>query len=115
MGKSNLQIKEYNHQYYLNNRENFMKQVKSYWFKKKYGLTLSEVGEMAKAQNGKCYVCKKVEKLHVDHDHQTGQVRKLLCSRCNTWLGFLEGDLQRIKNLLAYLKEHGCQTPFLLK
>jgi hypothetical protein len=42
--------------------------------------------------------------LHVDHDHKTGKVRGLLCNTCNTSLGLLSEDKNRITGLITYLE-----------
>ncbi len=64
-----------------------------------YGLTLEEYRRMEAAQGGLCAVCNEperpckdgtVRRLGVDHCHATGQVRELLCRRCNTLLGSME-------------------------
>lgn len=76
--------------------------------KKKYGMTLEQYNEMFTAQNGVCYICKSPPKrypLRVDHNHQTGQIRKLLCLNCNTYLHVLETP-SVLKSLTIYLKEH---------
>lgn len=55
-------------------------------YKKIYGITLEEYDKLLKEQNGLCAICKVVpvsNKLAVDHDHDTGTVRGLLCPRCN--------------------------------
>lgn len=58
-----------------------------------YGLTTEELEAMRAAHAGRCAICGKTpEKLHIDHDHQTGRVRGLLCPRCNKALGFVEDD-----------------------
>jgi hypothetical protein len=41
-------------------------------------------------------------KLHVDHNHTTGEVRGLLCTQCNTALGLLKDSEERILCLLSY-------------
>jgi hypothetical protein len=84
-----------------------------------YGISLDEYNELFKAQNGVCAVCgcpetrrpgrrKRTEDyipmLHVDHDHKTGKIRGLLCSECNTALGSLHDDPNRIKALLKYIE-----------
>lgn len=53
---------------------------------KTYGITASDYDSLLAAQGGKCAICRarpKSKRLAVDHDHKTGAVRGLLCSRCN--------------------------------
>lgn len=64
----------------------------------RFGITLEEYEEMLERQDGKCAICGKAESalsnagipgkmLAVDHDHETGRVRGLLCQRCNIGIG----------------------------
>jgi hypothetical protein len=61
-------------------------------------------------QDNKCYCCGKEggetkgTRLHVDHNHTTGKVRKLLCNRCNYIAGAIEDE--RFQNVWEYLKQH---------
>lgn len=56
--------------------------------KAKYNLTLQDFDAMLAVQQGKCAICGvSSQKLVVDHNHVTGQVRKLLCNHCNTMVG----------------------------
>ena len=53
---------------------------------KVYGITAADYDELLKLQGGKCAICRrrpKSKRLAVDHSHKTGEVRGLLCSRCN--------------------------------
>lgn len=53
---------------------------------KVYGLTPAQYAELLRRQGGKCAICRarpKSKRLAVDHDHKSGAVRGLLCSRCN--------------------------------
>ena len=63
---------------------------KSY-LKRKYGMTLEDYERMLEAQGGVCAICgeprPEERTLHVDHDHETGEIRGLLCFRCNNALG----------------------------
>lgn len=77
----------------------------------RYGITLEEYDNMLSEQNGNCYICEKSHKLFtkrlaVDHCHNTGKIRKLLCIGCNTSLGLLKEDLDRVKKLMKYIEEN---------
>lgn len=66
---------------------------------RKYGIDLGTIKEMLKFG---CGICGGHKRLTVDHDHDTGKVRGILCSRCNLGLGFFqtEDHLQRAINFL---------------
>lgn len=70
---------------------------------RRYGLGFDELAELDK---GACEVCDVTENLHVDHDHETGEVRGLLCQGCNTALGAVKDDLRRLVRLAAYLERN---------
>ena len=77
----------------------------------RYGITLDDYNEMLKAQNGCCAICGIHEKhcdknLAVDHDHNTGEVRKLLCQHCNTGLGQFRDNPEFLANAIKYLEEN---------
>lgn len=75
-----------------------------------YGLGNVDVDKMITNQNGKCLICKNEFKdknaPHLDHNHKTGLVRGMLCTRCNTGLGLFKDDIQNLENAIAYLKVH---------
>lgn len=56
-------------------------------------------------QCGKCAICgyDLNGRMHVDHDHRTGEIRGLLCSNCNTGIGLLREDARVLQNALDYL------------
>ena len=56
-----------------------------------YGITKDKYDEMVEAQAGLCAICglPPASTLVVDHDHETNQIRALLCPSCNSALGFL--------------------------
>ncbi len=77
--------------------------------KKKYGLTIEDYGRILKAQGGRCRICRRKpgkKMLAVDHNHQTGEVRALLCSKCNTGLGQFNEDLSLLLKAASYLEEY---------
>lgn len=80
-----------------------------------YGITLEQYDQLFEAQDGLCAVCGEpetmtnrgiVRRLSVDHDHQTGRVRGLLCANCNTAVGFIEAKPCRLTGIAAYLAQH---------
>ncbi len=61
---------------------------REYHLRRTYGITLEQYQELLEKQDYKCAVCEKKQtslkyNLHVDHDHGTGEIRGLLCFRCN--------------------------------
>lgn len=74
--------------------------------KHRYGITLVDYNEMLLQQNCRCKICD-VESsgLVVDHCHNSGNVRGLLCSSCNQGLGFFKDSPERIERAAQYLIE----------
>src|SRR5262249_5892336 len=73
---------------------------------KRYGMTPLEYELRLARQNGACAICKKTPKqrwLCIDHCHQTGKVRGLLCTPCNAALGTFGDDPQRMQAGADYL------------
>jgi hypothetical protein len=62
----------------------------NYALTRKYGITVETYEIMLAEQEGKCRICGTSERLCVDHDHDTGHVRGLLCPRCNIGMGFYD-------------------------
>lgn len=53
-----------------------------------------------------CEICGRKQKLEVDHNHSTGKVRGVLCSRCNGALGQFLDDINMLKKAIAYLEKN---------
>ena len=78
---------------------------------KNYGITHEYYNQMFKKQGGKCKICggkpngqgKKNGRLAVDHCHDTGKVRSLLCNNCNTGIGLFKHDQELLKKAIKYL------------
>lgn len=82
-----------------------------HYLRKFYGLTVDQYEAKLKEQNGCCAVCKKhssefKRRLAVDHNHQTGQIRGLLCVNCNNGLGCLKEDVKIIKDMIVYIEAY---------
>lgn len=82
----------------------------------KYGITKNEYLNLIDKQENKCAICGnaeinrgrggKIKNLAVDHCHETGKVRGLLCLGCNTALGNIKENKETLKKMLQYLEEH---------
>jgi len=71
-----------------------------------YGITLDDYNEMLHKQNNVCALCQRSDtnRLSVDHDHETGKVRGLVCSRCNWALGVLGDTPEKLSRVVEYLR-----------
>lgn len=80
--------------------------------KKRYGIGTIDYNEMYILQNGRCAICGVHQSdltkiLHVDHNHQTGKIRKLLCSGCNMVLGAVKEDVNVLERMIDYIQSDG--------
>ena len=115
------EMKSYKAEWYLKNKENQKakcrqryhegdKQQHSHkvWrnkIRREFGITEDEYNKMLKSQNGVCKICKLSDekRLAVDHCHNTGIVRGLLCQKCNTALGLFQENSELLKEAVNYL------------
>lgn len=75
----------------------------------RYGLSLGRYFSMLHRCGYRCEACGDYSgqrRLAVDHCHESGDVRGILCTRCNAALGHLKDDPARIRGVLAYLDTH---------
>lgn len=92
-------------------RAKYLRYASSYSLKKRYGLSDHQIVELAEHQNGVCAICgvppdtsRKRGGLHVDHDHSTGEIRGLLCERCNHGLGHFKDNSEVMEAAIKYLQ-----------
>lgn len=87
----------------------------------RYGITVDEYQALIVNQNFACAICK-VEipdtlgykgkrSVVVDHNHETGNVRGILCSKCNLMLGHAKENTNTLYQAIVYLSERGAYTP----
>lgn len=83
--------------------------------RRQYGITRDVYAKMLKRQKGVCEICRRpeteqyldiVKRLAVDHDHRTGQLRGLLCARCNGLLGRAQDDPELLMAAARYLRKY---------
>lgn len=78
-----------------------------YKLKKKYKLSESDYNDLLEKQGFGCKICGKpwtFEVLVVDHDHKSGKVRGILCTKCNSVLGFADDNQTILLKAIQYLK-----------
>jgi hypothetical protein len=102
--------------YYAKNGAGLRSRAKEVYYRSKYGLSLDDVMKMEHSQGGRCAICQTPFEMAdvrhrsgarcVDHDHDTGKVRGLICHHCNTGLGCFMDDPNKLAAAAAYLRSH---------
>ena len=81
--------------------------TRDYALQNKFGISLIEYEQLSFNQNDVCAICKEEcnrgNNLVVDHNHSTGEVRGLLCHRCNTAIGLMRDNIDFLKSAIEYL------------
>lgn len=77
-----------------------------------YGMSLEDYNRMLRQQDGGCAICKTdipggKGRFAVDHCHETGLIRGLLCNRCNIGLGHFRDDITHLEKAIIYLQAGG--------
>lgn len=117
--KNKLKAKEYHKNYYKLYKEKLdacslkwrienKDKVKENQLKYCYNITIKDYNRMFAEQEGKCAICgihqRELRKaLHVDHDHETKNIRGLLCKKCNSLLGYVNDNEDILNNAIEYL------------
>ena len=93
--------------------------MKEWHLQTNYGLSIKELGDLLESQGSQCKICKTPLDLSkrkaglasdapvVDHCHTTGKVCGILCSSCNTGIGYLKEDVGNLESAITYLKNTG--------
>lgn len=75
--------------------------------KTRYGISLDEYKDMYSRQGGRCAICEEqYDTLAIDHCHQSGKVRSLLCTKCNTGLGAFNDNISLLDRAKEYVISH---------
>lgn len=89
---------------------------RAYSIKKKYDMTLEEYSTLLESQDNSCAICGthvsmaslgSGNHLHIDHNHETNEVRGLLCWDCNTGIGKLKDSVEILQSVILYLNSRG--------
>jgi Autographiviridae endonuclease VII len=114
----NQHRREYDHRLKESNRELYFQRKWRKYLYDTFHITPSQYMAMYDQQNGVCAICGKpetganqygVKRLSIDHDHQTGKIRSLLCDRCNGRLVYVENSSFVVRDL-EYLAFHNNTT-----
>lgn len=92
---------------YRNNWEGRKRYTRNRDLVNNYGLTIEDYEQMLTSQNNCCAICKlELKKPCVDHCHITGNIRQVLCGKCNTGLGMFQDDIELLEAAITYLRKH---------
>lgn len=80
--------------------------VRTYHRRSKYGLSALDWTRMQEMQDGVCAICGDREATHVDHCHDSGANRMILCNQCNQLLGFGRDDPHTLRAAADYLESY---------
>jgi hypothetical protein len=89
-------------------RENAVKNhgsTRNKHLKARYGVTHEQVAAMAAEYGGMCAICRERPAEHVDHDHETGEIRGVLCFTCNVGLGNFRDRPDLLDKAVHYLED----------
>lgn len=80
--------------------------------KRNFGITVHQYNDMFIKQEGRCAICFVDQKdyprrFSVDHNHKTKKVRGLLCTQCNSILGYSRDSIETLKRAICYLSQEG--------
>lgn len=93
-------------------RENNPGKTKELQIRRKYGLSMQEYSNLIEKQQFQCAACgiglKDLpgSEIQIDHCHNTGNIRGILCGRCNRALGLLNDDPIKTQKLADYIKKY---------
>lgn len=107
----NKRKKDYATKWRQENPEKFARSQRNSTLKSKYGIDIDEFDEFLARQGGGCAICGSPDAgvsgkahLHVDHNHDTGEVRGLLCQPCNVSLGKMRESPDLLRKAALYLE-----------
>lgn len=116
----------YSKEYYKTNKQKISERRKAYnktprgkkaalrrYLRNKYNITLEFYLDLRNSQGARCAICDKQEPLDetakilcLDHNHETGQIRELICLHCNTAIGFAKENTATLQAMIQYIEKH---------
>lgn len=102
--KNKEHIKQKSRDWYQSNKDNYHERA----IYRKYGVTKEQYNDLIVSQDLKCAICgdgTQKKKMFIDHNHRTGVIRGLLCTRCNVGLGMFKDNPEVLSKAIKYLKD----------
>ena len=99
--------KEHLHEYRREYRKRRKAEDRDGHLRRTFGITQADYEALLVSQGGGCAICAKRPgkiSLHVDHDHETGEIRGLLCVGCNNALGQFHDDAALLDRAISYVE-----------
>lgn len=72
---------------------------------RRHALTGAELDDLKIKQNFRCAICKRKVPLCIDHNHDTGETRGLLCDQCNLAIGLFKDSIENLRAAIEYLDQ----------
>lgn len=110
--KNKDKVKVIRERYTQNNKEKLRDRDRKYDLKYLYDITLEQYNNILDDQGKVCAICGVDDpgggkgNFHIDHDHNTGKIRGLLCNRCNMMLGYAKDSIKTLLKATEYLNFH---------
>ena len=109
--RSKEELLEYQSTYYQRNKKKILDRMRDQTMQKMYGINVQEFERMKEEQNHKCAICEVdfkslARQPDIDHCHEHGHVRGLLCWTCNGGLGQYNDDPELMRKAADYLEKN---------
>lgn len=88
------------------NLDKILKQDRIKHYVRTYGFTQEQAEKFTENRIGSCEICKHEHPLVVDHNHDTKDLRGLICSFCNSILGYSRDSKEILQSSIAYLEKY---------
>ena len=114
--------KKYQAKWYQKNKPRISKKEKEKYDPRKkrnyrllqdHDITVDQYDAQMESQGNCCAICglpgdqdQMSKSMPIDHNHETGEYRDIICSHCNTALGLVKDNIETLKKMIAYLRKH---------
>jgi hypothetical protein len=106
--KNRERVNAYNRNYRKDHKRPVLPETsRDFHLRRAYGISLAEYESMLEQQGGVCLICgcsSLDRRFHVDHNHETGKIRGLLCHNCNVAIGLISDNPTVADRMAAYLR-----------